>query len=1441
MFDIICGTGMGGFYAVLFASLNLTIVQAIQVHQLLNDMLFNSAPWLQRDQEACLATAVRTLDRIVDVLPVTVPLDQLFNQHTFTKAFVCVVNRSSASCSRVLRNFRSRLRSPSCTIKEALLVCLSDGVHIPPIHIQDEWFLNGGNGFANAIRILMQEVSNAFPHNPEAACLVNIGAGHPGALPLSNPESGEETTALLRSCENIAEDVGTQCHDLDPFFFRFSVSSSVHQSHSSDSNYISLMKGLTAEYVNAREVTLQIDSLVKILKERQGVLSLKRLGSFAGKDGQSQFSKKVAAIQRHLDDTIFRDVDAWLRPTYQTSKLDSNIRARGETTCQWLLVNAVFVRWMEALGGLFWFHGLMGTGKTVMSSFIIQTLLARKDIYVAYYYFESTNPATLSEEALLRSLVSQLAGISSTVTRTLHQKHNNGGLQPQLETLHAALNELIFTSSKPVFIVIDALDELPFDQRKYVLQSLLTFCASDGGFRTHFMITSREEVDILRMFEGKADFELGVQGDLVRQDIAAFVDQQLESEKWKVWPRDEVEMMRQLLNERANGQFRMVACQVDILQRVKNSRQLRESLSSLPNSLGETYGRILERIPEEQRELAHRLFAILSFASGRISIAEISAMLAVEFSSGDDSNDVPQFQEANLFHDSLDVVDLGTCLVSRVASYNGALLQLAHASVKEYLLASSDSWFSLNEDLAHHVIASAALAVLVHFQLLQQDTSGTNVYEYSLHKWYIHVLPNGQPQLLQQQRLLYASFPWQHRTYCTPSSMLHSIVFLGLFDLLQDLLVPHKWGAETMKGALVWGARSHHQQHNIQCCRLLLSHYAGANLFTDKSAALITAASLNNIVFVQFLVEMGADVNGIGENGGTALYAAAYSKSLKVLRYLIENGADVNRIGGTHGTALQAATAVNALEIIHCLVESGADMNSAPRRKVRIPGLTAMSWCSAEVIQYLIEKGANADRIGEYYGTILQVAVLMSSLETVRLLVEKGADVNKTGGKYGTALQAAAVKRSLEIVQYLIDMGADVNKTGGEHGSALGAAVASSSLEISQYLIDKGADVNTIVGDNRTVLQAAAHRSLLEMVRYLIEKGADVNKTGEDKWTILQIAAHQGLLEMVRYLVEKGADVNKTGGEYGTALQAAAKRQSVEIVQYLVEKGADVNTNEGKYGTALQAAASSGSLDLVQYLVENGANVNLIGGTWETGGTALQAAVSSRSLEVVQYLVSEQGADVNLFNGGCGTALQTAVSLQSLEVVQYLVEHGADVNLFEERRGTALQTAAQASSLEIVRYLVEQGADINVMRRNSGAALHVAVTSHSLEVVRYLVEHGADVNLIERRRGTALQIAVVSGSLELVQYLVEHGADVSLIGRRYMGALRGASSRSQEVIQYLVEKGADQNQLEEWSRVQRATPRRSRTVRVVGKDKDSLSMAKYLIKKVAEVNKIGGK
>jgi ankyrin repeat protein len=46
----------------------------------------------------------------------------------------------------------------------------------------------------------------------------------------------------------------------------------------------------------------------------------------------------------------------------------------------------------------------------------------------------------------------------------------------------------------------------------------------------------------------------------------------------------------------------------------------------------------------------------------------------------------------------------------------------------------------------------------------------------------------------------------------------------------------------------------------------------------------------------------------------------------------------------------------------------------------------------------------------------------------VKLLLDKGADVNAQGGFYGNALQAASCRGHKQVVKLLLDKGADVKK-----------------------------------------------------------------------------------------------------------------------------------------------------------------------------------------------------------------------------------------------------------------------------------------------------------------------------------------------------------------------------------------------------------------------------
>ncbi|KAH8826122.1 ankyrin repeat-containing domain protein [Flagelloscypha sp. PMI_526] len=917
-------------------------------------------------------------------------------------------------------------------------------------------------------------------------------------------------------------------------------------------------------------------------------------GSLAAEDGKAWLNAQieevcdnVVHIKKAMGSDFYCKMKTWLTPIDQTAKFDSCIRTRTSSTCGWLWDFPRVVEWKNK-GGIFWCHAGMGAGKTMIMSYVVETLMKAPDeCFVAYYYFEFTNPSTLSEEALFRSLVFQLSHANYAASQRLYEHHRDGSFQPQLSTLHEHLRELVTGAPIPVYIIIDALDELPSPPRKYLIESLLALSSLMAN-GVHVMATSRDELDIHKAFSGQMSFDFAIEKEMVHNDIAVFVDQALSAEKWTFWPKQQVLRMRNTLIDKADGMFRMVACQIEVLNQTQSTEDLERALASLPATLGDTYLYILNKIPSHLQPRAHTLLCILSTALELVSITELSALVAVELGDPTDPIDLPVYRERMLFHEPQNLIGLGAALVRRTtvnpdSPYAEESLQLSHASVKEYLLQGTCPWYSLNDQLANETTARACLALLIHNEDPKR-TSGDVEITYTKYNWRRHMPSNHSAQLLSPQEKLFETFPWPRtsagRWLRTPpwemetnqliTSPLLFAVTAGLEQLLIMMLAhSFQWKIEDLNGAMV------------------------AASYMGSSTEVFTA-----------LIERGGDVNATTKYGTPILQFQTLSHRLYIARILVENGADVNMIGGTYVPALQAAVCAGALDVVKFFVENGADVNMG----------------------------------GGDYGSALQVAAAVGDLDIVKLLVKNGADVNMAGMFYGSALQAAARVGSVDVVKFLIENGADANMGGGFDGSALEGAAAVRALDIVKLLVENGADVNMVGTFYGSALHAAACAGSVDVVKFLIENGADVNIAGGDHGSALQVAAGAKALDIVKLLVKNGADVNMAGTFYGSALQAATRAGSVDVVKFLIENGADVNIAGGDHGSALQVAAGARALEIVKLLVENGADVNMVG---TFCGSALHAAASAGALDVVKFLVDNE-ADVNIAGGEYGSALQAA-------------------------------------------------------------------------------------------------------------------------------------------------------------------------------------------------------
>nr|POE49152.1 vegetative incompatibility protein het-e-1 [Quercus suber] len=411
-----------------------------------------------------------------------------------------------------------------------------------------------------------------------------------------------------------------------------------------------------------------------------------------------------------------------------------------------------------------------------------------------------------------------------------------------------------------------------------------------------------------------------------------------------------------------------------------------------------------------------------------------------------------------------------------------------------------------------------------------------------------------------------------------------------------------------------------------------------------------------------------------------------------------------------------------------------------------------------KVVRKLLEKTANVNAEGVFYGSALQAASAEGHIEVVKLLLEKNANIDVEGGFYGNALQAASAKGHVEIVKLLLEKNADVNAEGGEYGGALQVTSAEGHIEVVKLLLEMNADVNAEGGYYGSALQAASAEGHVEVVKLLLKMNANVNAEGGFYGSALQAASAEGHIKVVKLLLETNSNITVEGGKYGSALQAASVKDHIDVVKLLLEKNADVNAQGGEYGGALQAASARGHIEVVKLLLDMNANVNTEGGEY---GSALQAASAEGHIEVAKLLL-EKNADVNAEGGEYGSALQATLAEGYVEVVKLLLEMNANVNAQGGEYGSALQAASAEGHVEIVKLLLDMNANVNAEGGEYGSALQAASAEGYIEVVKLLLEKHADVNAQGGEYGSALQAASVRGHIEVVELLKTTGACTSI-------------------------------------------------------------------------------
>src|SRR5215475_10587175 len=162
----------------------------------------------------------------------------------------------------------------------------------------------------------------------------------------------------------------------------------------------------------------------------------------------------------------------------------------------------------------------------------------------------------------------------------------------------------------------------------------------------------------------------------------------------------------------------------------------------------------------------------------------------------------------------------------------------------------------------------------------------------------------------------------------------------------------------------------------------------------EGAAALVWAASHNDVEMADLLLRAGADAKGANEFGATAIYAAASNAGLPMTQKLIAAGADPNVALVSGETALMQAARRGSADIVQALLSAKAD----PNAKEKNGGQNALMWAVAQkqsaVADALVRGGADVHGGSKSGFTPLMFAAQQGDVDTMRVLLRAGAKVN---------------------------------------------------------------------------------------------------------------------------------------------------------------------------------------------------------------------------------------------------------------------------------------------------------------------------------------------------------------------------------------------------------------------------------------------------------------
>ena len=409
-------------------------------------------------------------------------------------------------------------------------------------------------------------------------------------------------------------------------------------------------------------------------------------------------------------------------------------------------------------------------------------------------------------------------------------------------------------------------------------------------------------------------------------------------------------------------------------------------MEDLPDSLDETYERILREIRKPNESHARRMLQCLVAAVRPLRVTELAEVLAFDFG----AEGIPKLNPGWRWEDHEEAV-MSTCssLVMIVGAKDDTkdkskdlrTVQFSHFSIKEFLMSSrfvessrDVSHYHVEPEAAHTILAHACLGVLLQLddRVDRDKIKSFPLAEYAARHWVKHArfkcvsshIQDGMGCLFDADKPHLSAWLWIYNEDRPDRPMmattspekpdatpLYYAARFGFRDSTARLLTEHPEDVYTKGGSKVTPLHASVDFGHTDVFSLLVEHFPNLDIKGDRGRTPLHLASWGtHLEMGKLLLDHGADVNAGDDFDRTPLFIAAWRGQLAFVQMLLENGAMTNIPHWK--TPLHMASEHGHVEVVRLLLEHGADLHT-PDESGRTPSESASLNGRLDIVQLL--------------------------------------------------------------------------------------------------------------------------------------------------------------------------------------------------------------------------------------------------------------------------------------------------------------------------------------------------------------------------------------------------------------------------------------------------------------------------------------------------------